>query len=58
MAIPISVDVNVIPGVLEASGDAVDLNGLILTTSTYMPASTALKFTSAADVSTLSLIHI
>lgn len=52
MAIPISVDVNVIPGVLEASGDAVDLNGLILTTSTYMPASTALKFTSAADVST------
>ena len=51
MAIPISVDVNVIPGVLSASGDAVDLNGLILTSSTYMPTSTALKFTTASDVS-------
>lgn len=52
MAIPISVDVNVIPGVLEASGDAVDLNGLILSTSIYMPTSTVKKFTTADDVST------
>lgn len=50
MAIPISKDVKINPGVLAAAGNAVDLNGLLLTTSTYVPQGAVLSFSSAADV--------
>ncbi|MGF6604580.1 hypothetical protein P3T23_009336 [Paraburkholderia sp. GAS448] len=49
--IPISQIVRVNPGVLAAAGDAVDLNGLILTPSPYPPVGEALLFADAGDVS-------
>lgn len=51
MPIPLSADINIIPGVLAASGDALDLNGVVLTNSPYAPLGQALTFTSADDVS-------
>ncbi|MDE9483252.1 DUF3383 domain-containing protein [Xenorhabdus bovienii] len=50
MAIPISKDVKINPGVLAAVGNAVDLNGLLLTDSDYAPVGTVRSFSSAADV--------
>ena len=49
--IPISQIVRVNPGVLAAAGNAVDLNGLILTPSAYAPVGEALLFAMPADVS-------
>lgn len=48
--IPISQIVKVNPGVLSAAGSAVDLNGLILTKSTYVPIGTVAQFASKEDV--------
>ncbi|MFN1150331.1 DUF3383 family protein, partial [Serratia liquefaciens] len=50
MAIPISKDVKINPGVLAAVGNAVDLNGLLLTDSPYAPIGDVVSFTSAPDV--------
>lgn len=50
MAIPITKDVKINPGVLSAGGTALDLNGLILTDSTYAPVGSVLSFTSDEDV--------
>ncbi|CAK8736466.1 hypothetical protein SODG_000179 [Sodalis praecaptivus] len=50
MAIPISKDVKINPGVLAAVGNAVDLNGLLLTDSPYVPVSDVVSFSSPADV--------
>ncbi len=50
MAIPITKDVRINPGVLSAGGTALDLNGLILTDSTYAPVGSVLSFTSDEDV--------
>ncbi|HDJ1441602.1 TPA: DUF3383 domain-containing protein [Serratia rubidaea] len=50
MAIPISKDVKINPGVLAAVGNAVDLNGLLLTESDYAPVGDVPSFSSAADV--------
>jgi len=52
MSIPLSNIAKIIPGVLAASGSALDLNGLILTDSEYAPAGSVLTFTSADDVAT------
>jgi Protein of unknown function (DUF3383). len=51
MAVSLSYIVRVLPGVLKASGSALDLNGLILTDNTRMPAGQVLSFTTAEDVS-------
>ena len=48
--IPISQIVQVNPGVLAAAGSAVELNGLILTHSTYAPIGQAVPFATADDV--------
>ena len=48
--IPFSQVVEVIPSVLSANGQAVDLNGLFLTQSTYAPAGSILEFSNAASV--------
>lgn len=50
--IPFSQVVNVIPSVLSAGGEAVDLNGLVLTQNTYAPYGTILQFATATDVQT------
>ncbi len=50
MAIPLSVDVTVKPGVLAATGSAIDLNGIIFTDNTVAPVGVAQSFTSLADV--------
>lgn len=50
MAIPISKDVKINPGVLAAVGNAVDLNGLLLTDSPYVPVGDVVSFSSPADV--------
>lgn len=50
MTIPASQIVQVNPGVLAAAGSAIDLNGLILTTSPYPPIGSVPSFASAADV--------
>lgn len=50
MAIPISKDVKINPGVLAAGGTALDLNGLILTDSAYAPVGSVLSFSSDVDV--------
>jgi hypothetical protein len=42
--IPASLLVNVIPNVLSAGGNALDLNGLVLTTNTRVPAGQILSF--------------
>ncbi|CAI1839885.1 Protein of uncharacterised function (DUF3383) [Serratia grimesii] len=46
MAIPITKDVRINPGVLAAGGTALDLNGLILTDSAYAPVGSVLTFSS------------
>lgn len=50
MAIPITKDVKINPGVLAAGGTALDLNGLILTDSAYAPVGSVLTFSSNEDV--------
>lgn len=50
MAIPITKDVKINPGVLAAGGTALDLNGLILTDSAYAPVGSVLSFSSDEDV--------
>ncbi|WP_277963899.1 DUF3383 domain-containing protein [Pseudomonas sp. RIT-To-2] len=52
MTIPVSQIVQVNPGVLSAAGAAVDINGLILTQSGYVPIGTVPSFASADDVGT------
>lgn len=49
-AIPISQIVKVNPGVLAAAGNAVNLNGLVLSSSPYLPAGQAVPFADFADV--------
>jgi hypothetical protein len=49
--IPASAIVNVTPNVLAAGGDALDLNGLLLTSSTQVPIGTVQSFASATAVS-------
>lgn len=48
--IPVSVDVQVNPGVLPAGGDALNLNGLLLTSSTRVPIGQVLSFPTQAAV--------
>ena len=48
--IPFSQVVQVVPSVLSANGQAVDLNGLFLTQSTYAPFGTILEFSDTAAV--------
>lgn len=50
MTIPISQLSSVVPGVLSAAGSAVDLNGMVLTQSTYPPIGTVPSFALASDV--------
>lgn len=50
MSIPASQISNVVPGVLTAGGSAVDMNGLILTGSPYMPSGKVMPFASKDDV--------
>lgn len=50
MTIPVSQIVRVNPGVLSAAGSAVDLNGLILTRSSYPPIGTVPGFATASSV--------
>lgn len=50
MAISLSNIVRVLPGVLRVSGSALDLNGLILTSSQYAPTGAVLSFSNAEDV--------
>jgi hypothetical protein len=50
--IPISQIVQVNPGVLAAAGSAVDLNGMVLSNSTYVPIGQAYSFTNPTDVGT------
>lgn len=49
-AIPASALVSVVPGVISAGGTALDLNGLVLTTSTRVPIDTVAQFSSADAV--------
>ena len=49
--IPISQIVRVNPAVLEAAGAAIDLNGVILSQSQYLPTGQAVQFALADDVS-------
>jgi len=51
MAIPLSQIVKILPGVLSPSGSALDLNGLIITESEYIPTGSVLNFASASEVS-------
>lgn len=50
MTIPISQVSQVIPGVLSAAGSAIDLNGLVLSQSSYAPIGAAVPFALADDV--------
>lgn len=50
MSIPLSRDVQIIPGVIKATGSAVDLNGLILTDSPYLPVGAVQSFISDDNV--------
>ena len=50
-SIPASAIVSVTPSVIGAGGTALDLNGLILTTSTRTPIGSVPSFSSASDVS-------
>lgn len=50
MAIPLRKDIQINPGVLPAGGSALDLNGLILTDSSYAPVGGVVSFSSADDV--------
>jgi len=49
-SIPASAIVSVTPSVISAGGTALDLNGLILTTSTRTPIGSVVEFATAADV--------
>lgn len=49
-SIPASEIVSVVPSVIAAGGTALDLNGLILTTSTRTPIGSVVEFATAADV--------
>lgn len=49
--IPISTVVNVTPGVIGAGGNALQMNGLVLTQNLLMPTGTVLSFANAAAVS-------
>lgn len=49
-SIPAGQLVSVLPGILSAGGDAIDLNGLMLTNSTRPPIGSVLSFASLADV--------
>ena len=51
-SIPASAIVNVLPSVISAGGNGLDLVGLVLTTSARMPTGTILSFASPADVLT------
>jgi len=48
--IPASQIVNVIPNVLSPGGTALQMNGVLLTTSERVPIGSALQFATAADV--------
>ena len=48
--IPASYDVRVLPGVLSAGGNAIDLNGMFLTSSTRIPTGTVANFPDPAAV--------
>mgnify|MGYP003270723613 CR=1 FL=1 len=50
MPIPLQKDVRIIPGVLSAGGSSLNLNGLVLSESAYIPFGTVLSFSSASDV--------
>lgn len=50
-SIPISQIVKINPGILNAAGNGVDLNLLLLTQSTYAPVGQVIEFASADDVS-------
>lgn len=52
MTIPVSQIVQVNPGVLSAAGAAVDLNGVVLTHSTYPPIGSVPGFATTDDVGT------
>jgi len=49
--IPIDQIVRINPAVLEAAGSAIDLNGVILSDSEYLPTGQAVQFALAGDVS-------
>jgi len=49
--IPFSAVANIIPGVLSAGGNAVDLNAVVLSESIYAPQDQVLDFANAPDVS-------
>lgn len=51
MPIPLTKDVKITPGVIKATGSAVDLNGLILTASPYIPTGGVMGFESSEQVS-------
>lgn len=48
--IPFNTVADIVPGVLSAAGNAVDLNAVILSESIYAPQDQVLDFTTAADV--------
>ncbi|EKS4549245.1 DUF3383 domain-containing protein [Salmonella enterica] len=50
MPIPLSKDVQINPGVLAVAGNAVDLNGLLLTSNPILPAGGVVPFSSPDDV--------
>lgn len=52
MTVPFSEVVTINPNVLSAGGNALDLNCLMLTTSSYAPLGTVLQFADAASVAT------
>lgn len=50
MPIPLSKDVQINPGVLAVAGNAVDLNGLLLTGNPLLPVGGVVPFSSPDDV--------
>ncbi len=50
LAIPASAIVNVTPSVITAGGNALDLNGLLLTTNTRVPVGTVVSLATQSDV--------
>lgn len=53
LAIPASDIVNIIPSVLGGGGNALDLSGLILTASDFIPAGTVVTYASQANVASV-----
>jgi hypothetical protein len=51
LTIPASYDVQILPGVINGGGSALDLNGLMLTKNSRVPIGTVRSFSSAAAVS-------